>query len=68
MGHIIHIGNWGIGVTSDRRVYIDYQKMDDTQHNEYDIRLYIDGNFGSVDQKIAYGKTIVNSLIKGELP
>jgi len=61
------IGNWGIGVTEqgDFRVYIEYQAMDKTLHNEHDVRLYIDGNFGTTQSKIEYAKVIVQALIRG---
>ena len=68
----IIIGDWGIGITTERttehnpRVYIEYQAMDETPHNEHDIRLYINGNFGSIISQIAYAKVVVAMLIKGK--
>jgi hypothetical protein len=63
-----YIGKWGIGINRcDNRVYIEYQEMDESTHNEYDIRLYMDGNFPSKDAEFGYAKTIA-TILSGESP
>jgi hypothetical protein len=54
---------WDVGVNKqDSRVYVEYQGMDTSIHNEVDIRLYVDGNFGSVAHKLDYAEIIKNML------
>lgn len=59
---------WGVGITEEPhpRVFIEYHRFDNSIHNEHDIRLYIDGNFGTNEDKVGYAKELISILIKGE--
>ena len=60
----VDLGPWHYGVTKEesrRRVYLE---SDDFEH---DVRLYVDGNFGSVEAMLVYASSLgqlLNSISK----
>jgi hypothetical protein len=49
-------GPWTAGQTEERRVYLD---SDDFEH---DVRLYIDGDFASTEDRLKYAKGLAKQL------
>lgn len=49
-------GPWRAGVTDDKRVFVESADF------THDVRLYIDGDFANLDQKVRYATGIANQL------
>ena len=48
---------WRVGTTTDKRVYLESDGFDD-----YDIRLYINGNIGSVWETVEVAERFAKTL------
>ena len=49
-------GPWKAGCTDDKRVFVESEDFD------HDVRLYVDGDFANLDQKVRYAIGIANQL------